>query len=354
MAHMNGIDISHWQSGLNLNNISFDFAIMKATEGTGYVDKCCDKFYQQAKKLGKCLGVYHYANGKNYKEEADHFLKNVKGYIGEAILVLDWESQGNAQWNKSDKTWVKNWCDYVYARTGVKPIVYVQKSALSRLQGIGDYGFWVAQYANNKPTGYQAKPWNEGAYSCTMRQYTSTGRLSGYNGNLDLDKFYGDRTAWNKYAGKGNATKPTTPPSAGTNTPSGTILELVAKTRQGEYGNGDTRKTKLGTKYSEVQAMINHIASASISTLASEVKSGKYGNGDIRKQVLGERYNDVQKVVNGSGSSGGSTKKYYTIKSGDTLSGIAKRYGTTYQNLAKLNGISNPNKIYAGQKIRVK
>ena len=97
--------------------------------------------------------------------------------------------------------------------------------------------------------------------------------------------------------------------------------------------------------------MINHIASASVSTLASEVKSGKYGNGDIRKQVLGTRYNEVQKVVNGSS---GSSAQYYIIKSGDTLSGIAARYGTTYQKLAKLNGISNPNKIYAGQKIRVK
>ena len=96
--------------------------------------------------------------------------------------------------------------------------------------------------------------------------------------------------------------------------------------------------------------MINHIASASASTLANEVKVGKYGNGDIRKQVLGSRYNEVQNIVNGSS---GSSAQYYTIKSGDTLSGIAERYGTTYQKLAQMNGISNPNKIYAGQKIRV-
>ena len=53
--------------------------------------------------------------------------------------------------------------------------------------------------------------------------------------------------------------------------------------------------------------------------------------------------------------SGGSLDPvYYTVKYGDTLSGIAAIYGTTYQKLAGLNGISNPNKIYAGQKIRVK
>ena len=45
---------------------------------------------------------------------------------------------------------------------------------------------------------------------------------------------------------------------------------------------------------------------------------------------------------------------YYTVKSGDTLSKIAAKYGTTYQKIATLNGIKNPNKIYAGQKLRVK
>ena len=42
----------------------------------------------------------------------------------------------------------------------------------------------------------------------------------------------------------------------------------------------------------------------------------------------------------------------YTVASGDTLSGIASRYGTTYQALAEYNGIADPNKIYVGQQIR--
>ena len=45
---------------------------------------------------------------------------------------------------------------------------------------------------------------------------------------------------------------------------------------------------------------------------------------------------------------------YYVVKRGDTLSGIASKYGTTYQHLAQMNGIADPNKIYPGQKIRVK
>lgn len=46
--------------------------------------------------------------------------------------------------------------------------------------------------------------------------------------------------------------------------------------------------------------------------------------------------------------------QYYTVQSGDTLSNIASKYGTTYQKIAQLNGMSNPNLIYVGQKLRIK
>lgn len=53
----------------------------------------------------------------------------------------------------------------------------------------------------------------------------------------------------------------------------------------------------------------------------------------------------------GSGSGSGDT--VYTVVRGDTLSGIAARYGTTYKKLAAYNGIANPNVIRVGQKIRI-
>ena len=50
---------------------------------------------------------------------------------------------------------------------------------------------------------------------------------------------------------------------------------------------------------------------------------------------------------------GATGEQVYTVQSGDTLSGIAAKYGTTYQKLASYNGIANPNVISVGQKIKM-
>ena len=208
---MNGIDISSWQAGINLSVVPCDFVIIKATQGTGYTNPDYARAYSQAKAAGKCLGVYHYAEGGSPTAEADYFIKQVGSRVGECVLALDWEGEQNGAFGVNDFAWCKAWLDYVANKTGVNPMLYTSQSVMGRFAGIGNYGLWIAQYADMNATGYQATPWNEGAYDCAMRQYSSCGRLSGYAGNLDLNKFYGDKTAWNKYAGKGNAT--TTPPS---------------------------------------------------------------------------------------------------------------------------------------------
>ena len=63
----------------------------------------------------------------------------------------------------------------------------------------------------------------------------------------------------------------------------------------------------------------------------------------------------VGEVLNltGSTSSSGSNQQTYTVQSGDTLSGIAQRFGVTVQELCDWNNISNPNTIYVGQVLRV-
>lgn len=202
---MNGIDISHWQDGIDLNVVPCDFVIIKATQGTSFVDSCCDKFYQVAKKAGKKLGVYHFADGKSTgSKEAEHFVKNVKGYIGEAILVLDWESDAL----KKGVSYAKEFLDRVYELTSVRPLIYMSKSVCREYDWSSvahDYGLWVAQYESNNKTGYVNNPWTDnkgmGAFKAiAIHQYTSNGKLEGYSNSLDLDIAYMSKEAWDKYA----------------------------------------------------------------------------------------------------------------------------------------------------------
>lgn len=306
---LKGIDISHHQKGIDLGAIDTDFIICKATEGNGYTDEMCDTFYQKAKSLGKKLGVYHFARpdlGNTAEAEADWFVKETKGYHKEAILVLDWESG-----DLSNVAWAKAWLDRVYNKTGVKPLIYMSASVMREHDWSSvvnaDYGLWVANYGTNDGTAqesvfnrYPLKGWSFYA----LWQYTSTGKLNGYNGNLDLNYFSGDENAWDKYAG---------------GSPSNSTSNPVEK---------------------------------SVDELAQEVIAGKYGNGENRKKALGNRYDEVQAKVNEI--LGVNRAEYYTVVSGDNLTKIANKYGTTVNQLVAWNNISNPNLIYAGQKLRVR
>ena len=348
---MQGIDISGWQKGIDLAAVPCDFAICKATQGTGFTSSDCVRQVEQAMALGKKVGVYHYIGGQGAVAEMDFFINSIKNWVGKAVIVLDWEQGENRAWG--DLGYLEQCIARVKERTGIPPVVYASASVFPwDLCKKHNCGTWVAQYANNKPTGYQDAPWNEGKYGCTMRQYSSTGRLPGYGGNLDLNKFYGDAATWDKYANPNGAEQPQPAPQPQPTAPQGSTLELADRLMRNEFGSGDARRAALGSRYGEVQEFINHIASASVDTLAAEVMAGKYGNGDVRKRVLGSRYKAVQDKINGASQS--APQRVYTVKPGDTLSGIAQKvgWGGNWRGLAQKNGISNPNRIYAGQKIR--
>ena len=205
-----GIDISSWQSNLDLSQIAFDFVIVKATEGTGYINPSCDKHVQQVLNLGKKLGFYHYAQNEQYtaRQEAEFFINNCKGYFGKGIPVLDWEE------TVDDVQWALEWLQTVERETGVKPMIYMSESVVnaydwSSVANAG-YGLWVAKYKGYDPiynfdlTNAGAEPSVKHWSFYAMWQFTSTGRLDGYNANLDCNVFYGDLAAWDKYAGVSN------------------------------------------------------------------------------------------------------------------------------------------------------
>ena len=341
-AKKKGMDISEYQGTINWEKVKAAgyHAIIRCGYGddlTSQDDKQWKRNANECTRLGIPFGVYIYSYAKTTAQaesEARHVLRLVKGYKLSYPVFYDLEESGT-QTGAVDR--MKKFAALIEA-AGYKCGVYCNKSWWDNyLSSLGTrYPLWIARY--NSTLGMKADMW----------QYSSDGSVPGISGRVDVNYCYRDFPA--EITGISKPSQPASSPSAVV--PIGTTLQLVVDTLSGKYGNGDTRKAKLGSRYSEVQTFINHIATASASTLASETKAGKYGNGDTRKMVLGKRYAEVQKVINGSGS--GSSAVCYTVKSGDTLSKIAAKYGTTYQKIATLNGIKNPNKIYAGQKLRVK
>ncbi len=319
---LKGIDISKWQSNINLDNIETDFVICKATEGVGYTDKTCDKFYQKAKSLNKKLGVYHFARpdlGNSAIAEADWFLRETKGYWREALLILDWEPQGNSISNVS---WAKEWLDRVYEVTGVRPLIYMSASVMraydwSLIAG-ADYGLWLANYGTNNGipqesvfNQYPVKYWKFYA----LWQYTSKGRLNGYNGNLDMNYFSGDLVAWDKYAGCNSS-----------------------------------------TTVKPVKKSIEEIANEIINDANNEIWGTKETNPTRRERLenAGYNYDEVQAIVNKKLEINKQPSYVtYKVKRGDTLIKIAKKYGITYKKIAKDNNISDANKIYSGQILKI-
>ncbi len=207
---LNGIDISSWQSDLDISKVPADFIIVKATGGKGYTNPYFKAQAYATLKSGKLLGIYHFARearcGGTAVQEADYFVKAAGDYVGRAVLVLDWEASALVL----GPSWAKKFLDRVYEKTGVRPLIYMSKSPTREYDWSSvakHYKLWVAQYLNYSRTGYQSKPWTDGngygAWSSpTMFQYSSSGLLSGYSGNLDLDIFYGNEAYWKKLASK--------------------------------------------------------------------------------------------------------------------------------------------------------
>jgi len=208
------IDVSSYQSDLNVNSVAIDGVIIKATGGNGYVNPHCDTHFQQAKATGKKRGVYHYYSdgfgGDDPIAEANFFVDNILGYVGDAILVLDWERGGNPHVGEVAKA--KAWLDHVHDRTGVKPIIYMSLSLITGMDWSSvisaGYGLWCADYVSNSTpipnfsmdSSRDPNPHWDGNVNDVLWQFTSTGRLDGYGANLDCNFFFGDGNAWDAYA----------------------------------------------------------------------------------------------------------------------------------------------------------
>ena len=363
-----GIDISAHQGNIDLAALKsqIDFVIIRVGYGTsGTLDTKFKRNADLCKSLGIPFGFYWYSYALNESgaiKEAQACLNAIAPYKNDYSMGVwfdmedadGYKRKNGMPSNSTLRAMCASFCRRV-EEAGYYAGIYASQSWFNnQLKGseLDRYDKWVAQWptsgGSQKGLAVDANSRND----VSLWQFTSAARFSGYNGNLDCNYAYKDSYR----VGGGNTPAPAPQPSK-------SITEIAQEVIDGKWGNGEDRKNRLtaaGYDYNAVQNEVNRMMAAapkkSVSEVAKELIEGQWGNCAERKQKLeaaGYNYNEVQNEVNKQLGASTSKEIVYTVKSGDTLSGIAAKYGTTVNALVKKNGIANPNKIYPGQKIKI-
>lgn len=386
-ATLQGIDVSSWQPGWVTSSAQADFAIVKATQGVSYVSPTMRQQADGALASGKKLGFYHYSAGGDCRREADFFVSTVRPWLRRAVLALDWESNQNASWG--DSAWSTCFVQRVKETTGVTPMVYVQASAVWQVAGAraAGAGLWLARYANMTPTGYQASPWLLGAAGEAMLQYSSNGRISGYSGPLDLSIFMGSREQWDRYASPSSqpvSPQPTPAPAPQPAAPAasrvcvvvqaGDSLSAIAARHGGAWSdwtgyrsgspsliyagetvcrNGGSASTPAPAPAAPAATVVHTVSwGETLSSIAARYGTSwqalQAANGIANANFI---YVGQRIVIRGGSSTASTAARSHVVVRGETLSSIAARYGTSWQQLAAKNSLRNPNLIFPGQRL---
>lgn len=292
-----GMDISYWQGNVDFARVAADgikFAILRE----GYAQTVDAKFRQYVdgcRKNGiEIKGVYHFSyalNAEQAAQEAAFCIKQMEqaGLGKDVIVFYDFEydtvkkakAKGVTLGKNECIAFTKAFCEYVEShgyKAGVYSNIDYHRNMYSD-EVLSKYVYWLADYTGSPD------------YDCAFHQYTSSGTVSGIDGKVDMDYYYGEETKENQGEKK-------------------SVTEVAKEVLAGDWGNGDDRKNRLtaaGYDYATVQAEVNRLAGAtsapkkSVAEIAKEVIAGQWGNGETRKQKLkaaGYDYAAVQKKVN--------------------------------------------------------
>lgn len=195
-----GIDISNWQKGVNYGSLSrngIDFAIIKSTEGNSFKDGMFQTHLNGCRNAGMVVAAYHYVRGS----DADAQLANIKSIVPKGLsVILDIED------GAGDMNSIRRLLTLLVAEGYKTPLIYIPewywnkigKPSLNNLPPN-----WWSWYPDNSgqsrslEQGINLIPtriWNGfGGLPVSIIQFTSTGRIEGYSGNLDLNAYRGTK-----------------------------------------------------------------------------------------------------------------------------------------------------------------
>lgn len=318
-----GIDISSWQGTITPDNMqriknSVDFVIFRGYAGINkdrVVEENVNTYLNTGDSKPYGLYIYSYAlNTDRAYEEANKLIELANSFrVKPAFLVIDMEDADGykKKYGFPSNSTLQEICRIEcekFEEAGYYALIYASSSWFrDRLRGLDRFNKWVASWPTDRngnqkgmDVSYDSNPHG----NIGFWQYTSNGYVDGLPGRIDMNYCYNQGIL---NFNSGNSTYiPSEAPSRKSNE------EIAREVINGDWGNGTERKNRLE------------------------------GEGYV--------YNDIQRIVNSMlGNNDNSIT--YIVKRGDTLSGIASRYGVSYMKIAKENNIKNPNVIYVGQKL---
>lgn len=311
--------------GITVNEFSadYDFAsaknsgigavVLRATAGDDYVDARLGEAARAVSDAGLRLGFYHYLTAEDVAEaraQAQFFASTISRYsYNLRPAVLPGTIDGLTTDEANDI--IGAFLSALQTATGVAPVVYTDAQSANLLFGRSiaqNYPLWVIDETNVDAPGAGNSPWS----SWVGWQYRKSLDPACQSGGTPISRF----TA-------GMLRQQIVPPVPRPEPSSKLICVTVS------YGDTLSAIARLFNVTVDEIAELNDIA-------------------DPNRIFPGQRL--FLRVA--------STVPYaccdqYIVKRGDTLGGIAERFGTTWRRLASINEIANPNLIYPGQVIKL-
>lgn len=185
-----GIDVSKYQGNIDwqkVKNAGIKFAMLRlcSSNNSGlYIDPTFEQNYNNAKSVGIPVGAYIYTYATTEEEqnkELEFALNELNGKTLDYPLALDVEDNSLTSIGKSELTnLVKRGLDIIDQK-GFIPMLYTYTNYSNNLNmdTLKDYDLWIADYR-----GYN------GYGKCDMWQYSSSGKVDGISGNVDMNICY--------------------------------------------------------------------------------------------------------------------------------------------------------------------
>lgn len=367
-----GIDVSMWQGDIDFEEVAesgVDTVYIRSGLGSDYTDPYFEQNYERARAAGLNVGFYHYVTARTVSQaeyQAHFFVNTIQGKEFQCRLAMDFEdltTLSAAEANEIGLAFIRT----VEDLSGKGTVVYSDAYNAGAVFGGGltAYPLWIAEYGVSEPSS--AVNWD----SWAGWQYSDMGNVAGISGPVDLD-LYTDAMFLEE---PGSVPGPVPMPE-----PSASTVEYTVKSGDTLWGIAEMYRTSVSAIVSE-----NGIANPNLIypgevlriTLADNVPSSEMNNtylvrrGDtlwgiaqmyrtsVARLAAMNHISDPNLIYPGeilqvsSSGSTGDVGRTYVVRYGDTLSGIARRYGTTVSQLAAANGIENPNLIYAGEVLTV-